>query len=316
MSIMKKYFRSADAAFRFLSQCAESERDYLFRGHRNSDHRLGTTLSRFTTTPHEDWMSYIDEILETFHAGLIKAGIDPIPTDSRLDWMEYARHYGVPTPCIDFIYSPYVALFFAFDGIRKKYSKIGKPKYSVVYVLDVAQLATLWARFAAGSRSEDFAKLFHKFRFPDNKKYEELFKYGFPAGVLQLIPHPGRYSNRMQRQFGALLYDTLNYPHLKETRGISDLEEFIEKQKEPDETLPDGKTQPGPPALIKVFINQEWVGEVFTKIELMGITGGSLFLNPEGVAFDIINSYVYNPKAQYLRKIGFPPIDESKLHEI
>jgi hypothetical protein len=309
MSIDNQYFESADEAFNFLADLAESDTDYLFRGHSKSEYRLCTTLSRFTSIPHEDWSSGIDEILQSFRAGLVKLGLNPIDTNSRLDWMEYARHHGAPTPCIDFSYSPYVALFFAFNYVRKKYPKPEKPEYSVVYVLDIIQIGTIWAKIAAveGSETNDFDSLYQRFRFPKG----ELFKHGFPAGVLQLIPYPGKYNNRMQRQFGALVYDTLNYRHL----GVSGLEEFIEKQKEPDEALPDGSTRKGRPTLTKVYINQQCVSEVFTKLELMGVTGGTLYMDPNGVALDVINSYNYNPKTQYLRGVSFSNIDESKLHK-
>lgn len=30
--------------------------------------------------------------------------------------MEYGRHCGLPMPCLDFSYSPYIALFFAYAG--------------------------------------------------------------------------------------------------------------------------------------------------------------------------------------------------------
>jgi len=190
----------------------------LFRGHSKSEYPLCTTLSRFTPIPHEDWSSGIDEILESFRAGLVKLVVNPIDTNSRLDWMEYARHHGVPTPCIDFSYSPYVALFFAFNGVRKKYPKPEKPEYSV------------------------------------------------------------------------------------------------EKQKEPDESLPDGSTEKGMPTL-KVYIDQQCVSEVFSKLELMGVTGGTLYMDPNGVVLDVINSYNYNQKTQYLRGVTFTDIDESKLHK-
>lgn len=309
MSIDNQYFESADEAFNFLADLAESDTDYLFRGHSKSEYRLCTTLSRFTSIPHEDWSSGIDEILQSFRAGLIKLGLNPIDTNSRLDWMEYARHHGAPTPCIDFSYSPYVAIFFAFNCVKDKYPKPENPEYSVVYVLDIIQIGTIWAKIAPveGSETNNFDSLYQRFRFPKG----ELFKHGFPAEVLQLIPYPGKYNNRMQRQFGALVYDTLNYSHL----GVSDLEEFIEKQKEPNEALPDGSTRKGRPTLTKVYINQQCVSEVFTKLELMGVTGGTLYMDPNGVALDVINSYNYNPKTQYLRGVSFSDIDESKLHK-
>ncbi|MFZ4439693.1 MAG: FRG domain-containing protein [Syntrophales bacterium] len=309
MSIKSCYFDNLDEAIRFIESFAETkeDKDFLFRGHSNAEYRLCTTMHRFCSIPYEDWSSDIDFMLESFISGLAKLGINPIDSESRLDWMEYARHHGVPMPCIDFSYSPYVALFFAFNGIRKQYPKPETPKYSVVYVLDVGQMGEIWARFATKLSKENSGSVFHRFRYPEG----ELFQSGFPAGVLQLIPFPGKYNNRMQRQFGALLYDTLNYRHL----GFMDIEEFIEKQEEPQEALPDGTTKTGSPILTKLYIDQQYVSDVFTKLELMGMTGGTLYMDPNGVALDVINSYNYNHKTQYLRGIKFPKIDESKLHK-
>lgn len=309
MTIYNKYFENADEAIDFLIALAESNEDYLFRGHSKSEYRLCTMLNRFTSIPHEDWRSDIDSMLESFRAGLAKLGLSPINTNSRLDWMEYARHHGVPAPCIDFSYSPYVALFFAFNGVRKRYSETEEPIYSVVYAVNIAQIATIWARFAAveGSETYNFDVLYRRFRFPKGK----IFQHGFPANVLQLIPHPGKYNSRMQRQFGALLYDTLNYERL----DFSDIEEFIDTQKEPHQALPDGTTKPSDPTLTKIHMNQQCVSTVFSKLELMGITGGTLYMDPTGVALDVMNSYNYNPKTQYLRGVRFSAIDESKLQQ-
>jgi hypothetical protein len=310
MTICNKYFEKADEAITFLAGLAESNENYLFRGHSKIKDRLSTTLSRFTSIPHEDWRSGIDMMLESFMSGLAKLGINPpIDTESRLDWMEFARHHGVPTPCIDFSYSPYVALFFSFNGVRKKHPKPEKTEYSLVYVLNIIQMGIIWAEFAAGkdSKTSNIDSLFNRFRFPK----DGLFQYGFPAGVLQLIPFPGKYNYRMQRQFGALLYDTLDYKNL----GFLDLEDFIEKQKEPEEYLPNRTVKVGSPTLIKIHINQQSVSEVFTKLELIGVTGGTLYMDANGVALDVINAYNYNPKTQYLRGVTFPEIDESKMYQ-
>ena len=42
----------------------------------------------------------------------------PFTEDNRRARLEFGRHYGIPSPLIDFSYSPYVATFFAFNGAR------------------------------------------------------------------------------------------------------------------------------------------------------------------------------------------------------
>jgi hypothetical protein len=293
MSIQDYCFDNFEESIHFIESLAETKEDrtFLFRGHSDPDYRLCSTFNRCSSIPHEGWNPDIDLILESFRAGLAKLGITPIDADSRLDWMEYARHHGVPMPCIDFSYSPYVALFFAFNGVRLAPQKSDGSKCSVIYVIDVNQMGTIWHKFSAMGTKDN------QFRYPKG----ELFSKGFPAGVLQLISLPGKYNNRMQRQLGVFLFDTLNYREL----GFRDLEEFIEQQKEPKEILPDGTTKPGCPTLMKLYLDQQWVPDVFTKLELMGITGSTLYMDPNGVALDVINSYNYNPKTQYLRGMKF-----------
>ncbi|WP_284461762.1 FRG domain-containing protein, partial [Chryseobacterium sp.] len=46
---------------------------------------------------------------------LINSGIDE---NNDLAYLSYMQHFGVPTPFLDYTNNPYVALFFAIDGIN------------------------------------------------------------------------------------------------------------------------------------------------------------------------------------------------------
>lgn len=127
-----------------------------------------------------------------------------------------------------------------------------------------------------------------------------MFRDVFPGDTLQFIPHPGKHNRRMQKQLGAMLYDTRDY----KSTAYKNLDDFIEKHKEPDTDCPTIK---------KIFINQKFASEIFERLELMGITGSSLFMNADGVVLDIINAYNYNPKTSYLRDIKSAPLDDTKI---
>jgi len=102
-------------------------------------------MASYSSIPYESWMSDIDEALENYKVGLGKLGIESPNHLDRLELLEHGRHHGAPTPCLDFSYSPYVGLFFAFNGVRiNYYSK--KNHYSVVYALNINQLALEWAK--------------------------------------------------------------------------------------------------------------------------------------------------------------------------
>src|SRR5260370_3418187 len=47
----------------------------------------------------------------------------PSAMDDRRARLEFARHYGVPSPVIDFSFSPYVPLFFPFNTVSPPVSK-------------------------------------------------------------------------------------------------------------------------------------------------------------------------------------------------
>jgi hypothetical protein len=65
----------------------------------------------------------------------------PLPFDKRdrRGRLELARHYGVPSPLIDFSLSPYVALFFAFNGVRPLEAQKGE--HAAIYCLNIRALA-------------------------------------------------------------------------------------------------------------------------------------------------------------------------------
>jgi len=304
MSIVTKRFQNAKGAIAFLEALAHESNDtFVFRGHENSTYRLVNTWQRHRSIPHEPWNSDIDETLTAYKVGLEKLGINSFDHKNRFEALEHGRHHGVPTPCLDFSYSPYVALFFAFNGVRAPRKKTA---YSIIYALNIKQLAEAWAKEMHDPRndSDAFYKAFHNFQWSKPESFEN----GFPANILQFIPFPGRSNKRMQRQLGCFLYDTLWYGH----RGLVDLEEYIEEKVE----VPffDGKEiKLGKPILTKVFINQTAVSEVFERLELMNITGGNLYDSADGVALDIKNSYNYNPKFSYLRDIEPPNLDDNKV---
>src|SRR5579864_4372572 len=218
-----------------------SKDDVVFRGHSDVTWRLSSTLSRFTGKPHESWDTLIDDLLTHFLNSLASVGQLPkFSLSNRRSRLEYGRHYGVPSPLIDFTLSPYIALFFAFNGIRPR------PKEQVaVYALSTNELALAWAR-RTGTYDEEA-----RWSFLHDDKAGALFEHGYPEAMLKFLRFPASWNRRMQRQMGAFLYDTLDH-------RVEDLEAFLDRVKEPAGS--------NLPVLTKVFCEKSFAGRVFERL--------------------------------------------------
>jgi len=292
VGVLKKRFESTRALLRFLDNLAtDDELSWVFRGHSDERHRLKTSLERYWTLIHEEQNPKVDQVLNQFRDGLIRTGLPRLPPNSRLAWMELARHHGAPTPLLDFSWSPYVALFFAFNRVR---DLPGKGTRSVLYALNTSQLGKHWARENACDPSgPEFSRLYRNFQDPS----PELFAASLPENTVRFLPWAGEHSPRMQHQMGAFLYCTLDYAQ----RDVADLEGYLE-------LLEDGFESPmlpntAEPTLIKLLLPHSMAEDVFKRLELVNITGASLFGSADGVADDIWNGFNYNRRL-HLRTEG------------
>ena len=281
---LERHHLDAKEALDFLDGLAcKSGTNFIFRGHKFSRHRLVTSWARYRREPHLHTVE-IDDVIAGFRTGLAKQGLLPFDSTDRQDWLEYARHYGVPMPSLDFSYSPYIALFFAFSGLKGAASHEDPDQDVVVYGLDVGLLATCWAR-DSGTHVED---VLHPMA--------PLFADGFPSNALRFIASPSVHNKRMHKQLGCLLYDSIDYHQM----GATDLEDYIEKTKEP----PDAKGV----MAHKVYINKSRsAAAILSRLQLMGISGGGLFQSPEGVAIDTLLSYDYTSRVPHSRGTAFKP---------
>ncbi len=301
MSIEEITVETLDEAVSHLERLALSNGEFIFRGHKQSGYRICSTLARYGTTPHESWNPGPDEMLTHFLTNVRSIGELPagIAGDRRAR-LEYGRHYGVPSPLIDFTLSPYVALFFAFDGVRLERNK---PNDTVsIYALDVSALGFSWARYHTplnidiGKTTEEYHLFMHE--------REPLFVHGYPREVLKYVRFPASWNKRMQQQLGVFIYDTLDYAHLDKT----DFEDFVGGLKEADDA-----SSITVPMLTKINIPKSVAGDVFRRLELMGINATRLYDDASGAAADVYNSYYYNRKTGYAWDLEVPPPDETKM---
>ena len=137
-----------------LEDFALSGENYVFRGHQKESWRTQSTLARYSTIPHRAWHTRIDKMLSHFLINSLSVGTVPFDTDNRRARLEYGRHFGVPTPLVDYSWSPYVALFFAINGVDYQPGTVYEN--AAIYALNLEALGIAWARFIARRHGGEF----------------------------------------------------------------------------------------------------------------------------------------------------------------
>jgi hypothetical protein len=261
----------------------------VFRGHGKVQYRIGSTLSRHHKAPYNPRTGWeVDQMLRQF-LGNLQLVNDRLPfTDgNRRTRLEFGRHYGIPSPLIDFSYSPYVATFFAFNGVRPYDAKASEK--CAICCVNMFEVAGVWSRMVAKGfdgkvDGVKFTAEHNRFLYEDD---DDLFHDGYPPQILKFIPSPASWNRRMRRQLGCFLYDSLNYGLL----GLKDLEDLL-SQPEMPKAPPSDRVM-----LTKVLIPQKLGREVMERLDVMNISGTHLYDDHQGAAIDVINSHNYDRKS-------------------
>lgn len=309
--IKEKKFRSFKKFWCFIEELNAQNNNFIWRGHSNKNWILNTTWNRYRKIFNDIEMT---ETLIKFEQNLARGGFFPFKEPvSKYQWLELARHYGIPTPLIDFSYSPYIALFFACSEVNNTFEK----KQAVLYALNISELSIAVTKFFCDKYKID-AIFFDKIREnflngsysrqygenfwvelkqlsdieDENTRNEEIKKSFifnsddnieiefFPNNELFFIPHPSSFNKRMIKQHGCFLYDSFEYKPYQ-IYG-NNLEDFI------------NKINCSEPILYKLYFPLSFVSDILYRLDLMNINGVNLYMDEIGAVIDTKNMKNYN----------------------
>ena len=151
---MSRHFRdtvtvditSVDDLFDLFKDMSSSNSYNGYRGHEDTSWSLQSSLWRFiksidsTFGGSDKYEEVSESLIENYKQNMLIHSDLTLNDIKEMDIWQYAQHYDLPTPLLDWTYSPYIALFFA---VRQPQIKRGEKDTRCVWVLDYATLDTV-----------------------------------------------------------------------------------------------------------------------------------------------------------------------------
>lgn len=245
---------SYHAAMARAKKAARNKSDYVFRGQRDARWRVQSSFERFSrrtqllvTKKESSYDGMLNEFRnECFRLGFIRA--NELADFSSLE--AFAQHYGMPTRLVDWSFSPFTALFFAFAG--DELVKLDSSQRVSLYILDTKKLETGIVRTMGVKDPDEMKALF--------------------STTNSSAMHSTRVSSyvdrndRIRKQRGCFYTVPFEY---------GSMEAYIRRGNFPAATI------------VKVTMPASQQGDALQELSMMGLTAGELMGDPIGVSTDI-----------------------------
>ena len=277
-----------------LSQTTDKR--WIWRGQGNYDWQLTTGLGRrlteFDRDHSKNWIELENSTIGYF-VDRVTGMLPELPDEhDLLAWLALMQHYGAPTRLLDWSISPFIAVFFAYEHPTDSDSALYNLDYYLARRVNVGALVPgPWDYLGVVGATEVDAEGNSTTTYPATSLYRrdrenEILRWAIQVNSKCPLPTiPLNQDARMLAQqtiftlMGDLDYaldgwfdrDSWEFPELKPGGPIAGTDATISPLNHPADLLQ------------KTRLRREWREQALRYLDLLGITGGSLFPGLDGV---------------------------------
>lgn len=251
----------------------EFDSSWIFRGQMNSEWVIESSLERYLK---KIGFSEFARKLEDFFVCEFSARAhhyisrDLLPK-TKLGWLSLMQHHGLPTRLIDFTESPFIALFFAFDGLVDEESDVAVWAFNFSKIeSDAFEYLKKFGRLNAGYEWIRTNRDVVFDTYVDGNSHEVLW-----------VTEPDLHNLRLENQKGTfLLSGKLDKPVMDYLDGESEVESYAKKI-----VIPGGVRS-----------------EVYFLLNSMGVDNRRIYPGLDGLAKDLSSRFNFEIAEKIVKK--------------